>query len=267
MTSNEIWMRRCAAEEKIKSINAAALGKKFSDVINEITLITGLKVDEGNAKSFALLVSRFLLTYYGMITCSEVTLAFRLNAMNDLAGTNGQGKDTDRIDFYGSNLTIDHIGSVLHRYMQKRANLAQKISGQQQQLEELPPSTEQIDMDDQLFINEYYRKYLANEFSNITLEYAYMVYDSLDKRGMITLDNKQKRKYMYEAQEMRDKELSLPPTTIEERREQHSLMECYLNDALPAEEVERVKRYAKRLVLMDHFKELKAKGTKTIFDV
>lgn len=261
-------MRQCAAEERIKEINAATLGKKFSDVINEITLITGLKVDEANAKPFAVLVSRFLLTYYGMITCSEVTLAFRLNAMGDLQGTNGQGKDTDRVDFYGSNLTVDHIGSVLHRYMQKRSNLAQKINNQRQsQLEEPAPSPEQIEMNDKQFANEYYRKFLNNEFSSVSLSYAHMVYDTLDKQGQIHLNNSKKKEYMGQAQKIRDQEISAPAISFEERKAQNRMMEAYLNDLIPMEEVNLVKSYAKRLALMDVFKGWKEAGKTKIFEL
>lgn len=268
LTSNEIWMRQCAAEERIKDINIQSIGKKFSDLINEITLITGLKVDENNAKSFAVLFSKFLLTYYSVLSCSEITLAFRLNSMNELPGVNGQGKDTDRIDFYGQNLTIDHIGGVLHRYMEKRANLAAKIGQQRQVTIEEPKLTpEQQDMEDKKFVNEYYRKYLNGEFTHVSLEYAHMVYDSLDKRGMVNLTNSEKNKYMQEAQTFRDKELALPATNRVERRQMHCLMEAYLNDSVPVEEKERVRRYAKRLVLMDLFNSWKGKGQKIIFEV
>jgi hypothetical protein len=237
-------------------------------VVNEITLITGLKVDEANAKPFAVLVSRFLLTYYGMITCSEVTLAFRLNAMGDLPGTNGQGKDTDRVDFYGPNLTIDHIGSVLHRYMQKRANLAKKINDQRQTLsEEPPPSQEQIEMNDKLFANEYYRKYLNHEFSSVSLSYAYMVYDTLDKHGQIQLTNSKKKEYMDKAQKERDKEIAAPAISMQEKKSQNKMMEAYLNDIVPIEEVNLVKSYAKRLALLDLFKVWKEAGKLKIFEL
>jgi len=251
-------MRQCAADPKIRDISAQSVGKTFSDLVNEITLITGLKIEDQNAKPFAVLFSKFLLSYYGMISSSEVALAFRLNAVGELP---------EKVDFFGVTLTIEHIGRVLYQYIRKRGILSNKLREQREVIDSPPPSLDQIDMDDKLFVNEYYRKYLCNEFSNITLEYAYMVYDSLDKRGMINLTNAQKRQYMQEAQEMRDKELALPPTTREERKKQHSMMEKYLNDALPAEEIERVKRYAKRMAVLDQFKKLKADGKAKIFEV
>ena len=261
-------MRQCAAEEKIKDINAATLGRKFSEVINEITLITGLKVDEGNAKPFAVLVSRFLLTYYGIITCSEITLAFRLNAMGDLPGINGQGKETDRIDFFGSNLTVDHIGGVLHRYLQKRSNLAQKLSAQRQQLlEDPPPSPEQIEMNDKLFANEYFRKYLHNEYSSVSLSYAYMVYDTLDRHGKIQLTNSKKKEYMEKAQKERDQEIAAPAISMQEKKLQNKMIEAYRNDLIPIEEINLVKSYAKRLALMDQFKAWKEAAKTKIFEV
>jgi len=237
-------------------------------MINEITLITGLRVDEQQAKPFAVLLSKFLLSYYGMLSCSEVTLAFRLNAMGDLAGFTGQGKESDKIDFYGCNLTIDHIGGVLHRYMQKRANLAGKLANQREDSNYDPPLTpEQIEMEDKMFANEYFRKYLNGELSNISMEYAYLVYDTLDKRGMIGLSNKKKTTYMEEAQRIRDREIAAPPVSFSERKAQNKLMEAYLNDMIPREEANLVKCIAKRLALMDILKTWKATGITKIFDI
>lgn len=261
-------MRQCAAEERIKDINTQSLGKKFSDMINEITLITGLKVDEQQAKPFAVLLSKFLLSYYGILSCSEVTLAFRLNAMGDLPGVTGQGKESEKIDFYGGNLTIDHIGGVLHRYMQKRANLADKLIKQRGVSTDDPPLTpEEEEIQDKSFANEYYRKYLNGEFSAVSLEYAYLVYDTLDKRGMINLSNKQKSAYMEEAQSIRDREIAAPAISRPERKAQNKLMEAYLNDMIPREEANLVKCIAKRLALMDIFKTWKASGKTKIFEV
>ncbi len=125
-------MRQCAAEDRIRDINTAGLGKKFAAIVNEITLITGLKppfVIKGDEKGrevedmgpFVTLFSKFLLSHYSMITCAEVTLAFRLNASSDLP---------EKTDFYGSILTIEHVGRVLTQYIRKRANLAAKINDQ-----------------------------------------------------------------------------------------------------------------------------------------
>lgn len=251
-------MRQCAADQKIREIDARAIGKAFADLVNEITLITGLKIEEQNAKPFAVLFSKFLLSHYGIISCAEAALAFRLNAAGDLP---------EKIDFFGSTLTIEHIGRVLFQYIRKRGILSKKLSEQRQVIDSPPPSAEQIDMEDQQFVNEYYRKYLNSEFTKVSLEYAYMVYDSLDKRGTIKLTNTEKNKYLKEAQDFRDKELALPATNRDDRKEMHGLMEAYLNDSVPLEEKERVRRYAKRLVLMDLFKVWKQAGKTKVFEV
>ncbi len=63
-----------------------------------------------------------------------------------------------------------------------------------------------------------------------------MVYDTLDQRGVINLTNKQKKEYMAEAQELRNKEISAPAVDFQKRKEQNRLIEAYLNDAIPKEE-------------------------------
>lgn len=273
MTSSEIWMRQCAEEMKIRDVDTGSIGKVFSDMINEITLITGLKVpvkilDNGkeDAKPFARLISKFLLGQYGFLACAEVTLAFRLNAAGDLPGVTN-GKETDRVDFFGAVLTIEHVGTVLFRYIRKRTALSAKIRAQLEAAEKPTPTPEEIDIEDRLFVNEYYRKYLSNEFTNVSLEYAYLVYDSLDKRGMIHLSNSDKNTYMKEAQGFRDRELSFPPVDREDRKDHNRLIENYLNDTIPLQELERVKRYAKRMVLMDMFKKWKAEKKLQIIEV
>lgn len=261
-------MRQCAAEEKIRDINTNGLGKKFSDLINEITLITGLKVDEQTAKPFAVLFSKFLLAYYGILTCPEVALAFRLNSMSQLPGLNGNGKDTDRIDFYGSNLTIDHVGGVLSRYMQKRADLAAKISEQPVMLIETPaPSKEEQELDDKRFCNQYYQKYIERQFSPISLEYAHMVYDMLDRLGRINLSLADKKRFFSESQEARHRELAAPSMDRDEKKEKNRLMEAYLNEDVPESEVKLVKNNAKRIALLQQLEQWKISGTHKIFDI
>ncbi len=259
-------MRQCAAEEKIRDINTNGLGKKFSDLINEITLITGLKVDEQTAKPFAVLFSKFLLAYYGTLTCPEVALAFRLNSMNQLPGINGNGKDTDRIDFYGPNLTIDHVGGVLSRYMQKRANLASKINEQPATFMEAPaPSPEDQLLDDKRFCNQYYQKYIERQFSPISLEYAHMVYDMLDRLKAINLSVTEKKQHFEAAQENRHRELAAPSLDRDEKKEKNRLMEAYLNETVPESETMLVKNNAKRLALLKQFDTWKTKKVTKIF--
>lgn len=205
------------------------------------------------------MANKFILAHYGVLTPGEVSLAFTLNAAGDLP---------EKIELFGPNLTIEHLGKVLIQYIRKRANLAQKLNEQRQnQLQAPPPSKEQQDMEDKQFVNEYYRKYLNNDFSTVTLEYAYMVYDSLDNRGMMQLPLSKKLDYMKEAQAIRDREISAPAITYQERKEQNGLIEMYLNDAVPFEEAERVRRYAKRLALMDLFKVWKEAGKTKIFEL
>jgi len=261
-------MRQCAAEENIRDINTNSLGKKFSDLINEITLITGLKVDEQTAKPFAVLFSKFLLAYYGAISCAEVTLAFRLNSMNELPGVNGNGKDTDRIDFYGPNLTIDHVGGVLSRYMQKRANLAAKINEQPVALIEAPPPTpEEQELDDKRFCNQYYQKFLERQFSPISLEYAHMVYDMLDRLKVVRLSVDEKKAYYNTAQDNRHRELAAPAMDREEKKDKNRLMECYLNDNVPESERKLVKNNAKKLALLAVFEQWKTEKKDKIFEI
>jgi hypothetical protein len=261
-------MQRCAAEEKIRNINTNSLGKKFSDVINEITLITGLKVDEQYAKPFAVLFSKFLLAYYGTLTCAEIVLAFRLNSMNALPGQNGNGKDTDRIDFYGPNLTIDHVGGVLSRYMQKRSVLASKINEQPKEIVDTPKlSAEEEEMDNKRFCNDYFRKYLNRDFSPISLEYAYMVYDMLDRLGVMDISITDKKLFFSEAQEVRHRELAAPSLDRDEKKEKNRLMEAYMNNEVPESEIKLVKNAAKKLALLKQFEYWKMAGKEIIFDI
>lgn len=248
-------MRQCAGDQKIRDLDSSVIGKVFSDLVNEITLITGLKVEEQHAKPFAKLFSRFLISHYAMISPSEVTLAFRLNASNDLP---------EKVEFFGTALTIEHLGRVLFQYIRKRGLLSKKLSEQREAEERPAPTAEEIEEQDKEFVNGFYQSYLDGQLTNVSWEYAYLVYDSLDKRGLITLSNSQKNAYMKEVQAFRDRELCLPAVGRDERKEQNRLIEVYLNEALPAEEIERVKRYAKRLVLSDMFKSWKQEGKKQI---
>ena len=261
-------MRQCATGKRIKEMPANSITAQFPKVINEISLITGLKVDPENFEPFALLFSKFLIAHYGLLTCEEITLAFRLNAAGDLEGVNDRNLTTDKIALYGPFLTIEHIGSVLFRYMQKRGNLARKINEQPQKtIEPPPPTKEQQEMDDKQFCNEYYRKYLNQEFSTVTMEYAYMVYDILDRLRIIQLSVQEKNKYFAEAQKIREQELSAPAISFSERKDQNKLMEAYLNDEIPQTEQQLVKNYAKRLVLFDMFKAWKEHQRRAIFEL
>lgn len=259
MTSSEIWMRQRANDVKIKNMTVKALILEMGKVQKEICLISGLKVDDGTAKEFIKLFIRFLLVHYSMLTCGEISLAFVLNA---------SGKLGERVEYYGSILTLEHVGKVLSLYMAKRAALAKKLNENNSTEKELqPPTREQQEMDDMLFSNEYYRKYLSGEFSSVSYEYAHMVYDILDANKLIPYTIAEKNVFMGKAEKLRQQELTTPATGFNERRELNKLVEAYLNNLLPASEILLVKNYAKRLALFELFVLWKSQGRKRIFEL
>jgi len=236
--------------------------------LKEILLTTGLKVDEGTSLEFTKMFNRFVLTYYNFLAPGEVSLAFTLNAAGQLPGDNGRGQQTEKIELFGPNLTLDHVGGVLYRYMQKRAKLARKIveQGTRNILPEPVPTKEQQEESNREFANEYYRKYLTGEFSSASVEYAYMVYDVLDQQRVIQLTVAKKKEYFDQAQKIREQEIAAPPVSRQEKNELLTLMDSYMNDAIPMSEQTLVKSYAKRLALFDYLKKLKEEGRTKIFN-
>jgi len=229
----------------------------------EISLITGLRVDAAFAKEFAKKVSKFVLEHYSMLTVRELVFAFDLNAVGEL-----NDQEAKPVSFYGQILTIDILGKVLFRYIQKRAELARKLNEQRQEAKELPPpSPEQQEMDDKLFCNEYYRKYLNQEFSPVSQEYAHMVYNILDRLKEIPYTAEEKKVFMAGAQVIRDKEIAAPTVDRSERAEQNRLVEGYLNGEVPVAEHQLVINYAKRLALLDLFKTWKDQKRIKIFEI
>ncbi len=230
----------------------------MGNVLKEICLTTGLKIDDSTSKEFAKMFNRFVLAHYGLLTPGEVTLAFTLNAAGDLP---------EKIELFGPNLTIEHIGKVLFQYLRKRAILAAKINEQPQQLIESPePTKEEQEMQDKQFANEYYKKYLNQDFSSVSLEYAHWVYDILDQFKVIPYSTVQKKAYMAEAVTLRQSEIMAPTADFQKHREMNKLIEAYLNKLISESEKQLVINYAKRLALMDLFKKWKEQDRKKIFE-
>lgn len=251
-------MRQAATGELISELTANSLLTKTANVLKEICLVTGLKIEEQYAVEFTKIVNRFLLTYHGALTPAEVSLAFNMNAAGELP---------TKTVCYGQNLTIEHIGGVLHSYRQKRVDLATKIAEMKHpELVEPEPTEEEKYVQSKQFCEEYYSKWLNRDFSPVTLEYAHMVYDSLVRLGSINLTVEEKKAWFDEAQGFRDRELALPTVDRIERKKKNGLIAAYLNNAIPQDEKELVKKYAKRLALLDFFKICKEQGKQTIFN-
>ncbi|UCJ07818.1 hypothetical protein KTO58_01180 [Chitinophaga pendula] len=259
MTSSEVWMQKCAAGDRLQEMSTEVLFKGLPRALNQIGVITGLKVESSPefARAFAQEVSIFLYNHYGILTLDEIVLAFRLNA---------SGEYGDIISHYGQNLTIEHIGRVLVQYKQRRAKLAVKIQNQEKLPEAPRPTSSAIDEEARQFANEYYRKYLTGEMTEITISYAHLVYNDLDRFGVLNLDKEKKIGYYKEALLFRKKELGLPAATKDERKAINKLVQSYLEKQVPVAEKELVRNYARRLALLDYFKALKGKDIKKIFE-
>lgn len=250
-------MRQQAGTPPVKNLTSQEIVAGLAVQLKAISLITGLKIEDSILKDFTKSVMRFLLTYYGRLSLGEISLAFELNAANELP---------TKVAIYGSNLTIEFIGSVLSTYSQKRVNLATKIAqARQPELIEEPLTEEQMEIDEKQFANEYYRKWLNNEFSAVSLEYAHQVYDVLDHRGIIQLPKEEKDKYFSQSQEIRQKELSAPAINRDEKKDHKKLIDAYLKNQVPVPEKKLLQHYAKRLVLLDYFKTLKEDKKTKIF--
>lgn len=260
-------MQQLANSTRIKDLPTQSLVAEMGNKLKEILLTTGLKIEESTSVEFTKMFNRFVMAHYGILTPGEVALAFTLNAAGQLPGDNGRGQQTEKIELFGPHLTIEHVGGVLYRYMQKRANLAKKIveQGTRNLLPEPEPTPEQQEASDREFANEYFRKFLTGEFSTISVQYAYMVYDVLDRQKVIQLSVKKKKEYFDQAQKNRDQEIALPPASRQEKNEMLNLMDSYMNDAVPMSEQALVKSYAKRLALLDYMKKLKEEGQTKIF--
>lgn len=258
LSSSEISILEAGKSEPIRSLPAQTLVSKIGNVIKEICLVTGLKVEEEYSKEFTKTVVIFLRAYYSYLTPSEITTAFHLNAAGELP---------TKTVIYGSNLTINYIGWVLSGFKDLRSKLADKIKGMRHpELPEPEPTPEEIDDQERRFCNDYYQKWLSRDFSPVTLQYAHMVYDSLDRMSIIQLSVNQKQEYFSQAQAIRKSEIEAPTVDWSERKLRNRLIQDYLNDAVPHDEKELVKNYAKRLALLDYFKSCKEKGTQSLFD-
>lgn len=269
-------MQQVAKDKKIKDYTTSELPIEFTKLLSELVLITGLKApfiiskdkygkEYEDVTPFAKEVSIFLTTHWNYFTLSEIVLAFRFNAASELPGENNQGKVTPKLDFYGTIFTLDQIGGVLYRYRQKRANLAAKIDYLKPIKELPPPSHEQDMIDDKIFCEEYYKKWLNGEFSKASTSYAYMIYDRLERFGKIRLSLEEKKDIFAKAQRIREQEISAPQVDRELRKDNMRILESYLNEEVPKQEQDLVKTYAKRIALFEYFNKLKGQKKKTIF--
>lgn len=251
-------MRQAATGDRIRELTANSLLTKTANVVKEICLITGLKVEEQNAVEFTKIVNKFLLTHYGELTHSEVSLAFSMNAAGELP---------TKTVCYGSNLTPEHIGGVLHAYRLKRVDLATKIAEMKHPEISEPALTEEEKYEQaKLFCEEYYQKWLSRDFSTASLSYAHMVYDDLEQIGLIRFTVEEKKKFFGEAQQVRDQEISAPTVDWNERKDRSRLMELYMNDSVPNDEKILVRNYAKRMALLHFFKSCKEEGRTKLFE-
>ncbi|MBO9151903.1 hypothetical protein ACFOTA_06770 [Chitinophaga sp. GCM10012297] len=259
LNSSEISMRQQASGEKISEMPINTLLAKLSNSLKEICLMTGLKVEEATGKEFTKLFAKFVLSHYGYLTAGELSLAFSLNAADELP---------TKTVCYGSNLTIEYVGAILSSYKQKRMALASKIALSASHELPTPELTkEQKESEAKEFCNEYYKKWLERDFSPVTALYAYMVYDTLDKAGIISLTVEEKKHWFAKAQEQRERELSAPSIDRQERKDYNRMMEAYMNNSVPQEEKDLVKNYAKKLALLDYFSSWKLEGKVKIFDI
>lgn len=230
----------------------------MGNVLKEICVITGLRVEDGVAKEFTSVFIKFILTYYSILTPAEIVLAFTLNAANELP---------EKVELFFPNLTIEQVGKVLHQYKIKRGALAKKIiNSGVAEIDQPKISKEDEIRSDKSFCNDYYTKFLNKELTNVSLSYAYMVYDYLEKYKVISLTNKEKQEYFQKARRIREESLAAPAKDRVERKEKIRLMEDYLNNDKSQSEINLLRSLSKRLVLFDFMERCKSKNLNVIFN-
>lgn len=264
LTSSEILIKQCAQTgTRIGTLDARSIGTHLTDLVKRITVITGLKVDDSSADMFAQDMTRFLLTYYSNITIEEIKTAFYLNA-NEIG--------EEKVIFYGSFLTLEHIGRVLTQYKAKRAAVVKKINAGSYLPDVPPPTKEEQMVIDKNMVNEFYRKYLHEELKEVSMAYAFMIYDIIKKLLPHTIPPADlRRKFHEEAIEFRREQLiTLQQTTVHqrpkhEREEVKSIIDQLIENVVPRSEEERIINIGKERTLMHMFNEFSKKGIKTIF--
>jgi hypothetical protein len=264
LTSSEILIKQCAQTgTRIGTLDARSIGAHLTDLVKRITVITGLKVDDSSADMFAQDMTRFLLTYYSNITIEEIKTAFYLNA-NEIG--------EDKVIFYGSFLTLEHIGRVLTQYKAKRAAVVKKINAGSSLPDAPPPTKEEQMVIDKNMVNEFYRKYLHEELKEVSMAYAFMIYDIMKKLLPHTIPSADiRRKFHEEAIEFRREQLiTVQQTTLHqrpkhEREETKSIIDQLIENVVPRSEEERIINIGKERTLMHMFNEFSKKGIKTIF--
>lgn len=238
---------------KIKS----AQDEEIKAVLKYCFALIGLRPEQWPDELQKMVLLNFLRENYSGHSLEEIKLAFDLGVA---------GKFNLEMAHY-QNFSCIYLGSAMRAYQKYAAQvLNQERNRYQEVLSEPLPSPEQQEMDDKLFANEYYRKYLNYEFSAVSLEYAHWVYDTLDRFKLIRYTVAEKKQYMEEAELIRQKEIHAPPVDFHKHKEMNKLIEAYINNLVPESEKQLVKQYAKRLALMDLFKKWKEQGRNRIFD-
>src|ERR1044072_1729408 len=258
LTSNEILIKQCAQQRvRIGAIDARSIGVTFSDLVKKITVITGLKVDPAVGNMFAEEFTKFMMAHYSNMTLEEVGAAFYLNA-------NESGED--KVVFYGTSLTLEAIGQVLTKYKAKRAAVVRKLNSNSALAIEAPkPTDEQMEIDSRTLVNGFYTKFLNEELTEVSMTYAHLVYDDIQKYKPSALPSADIRVRFYEEAKIhRQEELLLPNKNGTERHAARELLKQYSSEVIPVSEEEKIINEGKRRTLMFMFNEFSKQGVRSL---
>lgn len=228
----------------------------MEDLVKLITVTTGLKIDETSADMFVEELCKFFLAHYGDLTVDEVGAAFSLNATE-------QGEE--KVIFYSSFLNLEHVGQVLSKYKSKRAALVRKLHEPVTKPDAPPPTEEEQMIEDVKIVNEYYKKYLQEELTEVSMVFANIVYDIIKKRAPEYIPPGYIRTQYYEKAKISLKEQAEEERLVSLRPPIHIMnVPIYSEGDIPYSEEQKIINEGKRMTLMYMFNEFSKKALKQV---
>jgi len=236
----------------------AVQDEEIKAVLKYCFALIGLRPEQWPDDLQKMVLLNFIRQNYSGHSLEEIKIAFDFGSAGKL--------DIEMTHY--QNFNCIYLSDVMQAYRKYATEILKQDANTYKEMPPSPlPSNEEQEMNDKNFANEYYRKYLNNEFSLVSLEYAHLIYNTLDKFKLIRYTVARKKEYMVEAQELRLKELN--GTSISDFREHQEitkLLQLYTKEEVPEPEKKLLINYAKRLALLDLFKFWKGQNRKRIFE-
>jgi hypothetical protein len=243
---------KAGSSKAIKNLSQPEFKEGITKFLKKTVVFTGLKIEPEYMVEIIAMTSQTLYTHFKNLTFDEMYLALELNATGQLPR---------KVESYGSNLTIKYIADILALYNETRISLLKRL-GESKKLE-LPDkklTEEEKYNEDVKYVQLMFRNFCAKTLSHTQTEMLHMVFDTLYKYGIVKVSEDEREEYLMQAKIHRHKLVSGPAFSKDEKREFKNLLDQYEKETFSTDEVIEQKRLAKRLFVIDYFKNLLNEG-------